>query len=419
MPFKKNKTKKRGGHVFIYDVLSGPDDYGVCMYQEHTLDCAPQSMHHMGIFPERIARSIARRFTYGMSNKDIINVLDKTYPSYNHVVMPLLKLNDYNDTDRQYDPRYGYLNPDYLYADNQMILSLLHYILPYPNMIVLARIARRKDEAGGEGLGEGEYTNGHALCIMKDENGVLHIIDPQPPYENREIYSARDLVEYMIDNDAWEFDLYVQEELADGWEELENAYENVSPPYSYENNIYNKYQAVKLHGNNLNSYGSNNEYYTSNNNGDNMNTGGNWRNNQQYASAGLQRPQNWGNYQAPGQGWGYVAPGAGGGKSNWRNNSWRNYQGQYNYQGQSNYQGKYNYQGAEYHEQENSGEESNNNDFKGTTYEQFVARYVPEGGTSLLNKKWEEFQKLQTQKPIRSSGGTKKKYFKKKSTRRK
>ena len=54
------------------------------------------------------------------------------------------------------------------------------------------------------------------------------------------------------------------------------------------------------------------------------------------------------------------------------------------------------------------------NEFEGmTTYEQFVARYVPEGGTSLLNKKWEEFQKLQTQKPIRSSGGTKKKYFKK------
>jgi hypothetical protein len=200
--------------------------------------------------------------------------------------------------------------------------------------------------------------------------------------------------------------------------------ENVSPPYSYENNIYNKYQAVKLHGNNLNSYGSNNEYYTSNNNGDNnMNNGGNWRNNQQYASAGLQGPQNWGNYQGAGQGWGFVAPGAGGGKSNWRNNSWRNYQGQsnyqgkYNYQGQSNYQGKYNYQGAEYHEQENSGEESNNNHFKGTTYEQFVEKYVPIGGTSLLKEKWDNYQKLQKKK-LKSSGGTKKK-LRKKSTRRK
>ena len=399
MPSKKNKTKKRGGHVFIYDYLSGPDDYGVCMYQEHTDDCAPQTMHHMGIFPERIARSIARRFTTGMSDTDIINVLDKRYPSHHHVVMPVLKLNDYNDTDRVYDPRYGYLNPDYLYADNEMILSLLHYILPYPNMIVLARIARRKDEAGGEGLGEGEYTNGHILCIMKDENEVLHIIDPQPPYENRDIYSARDLVEYMIDNNSWEFSLYVQEELADGWEELENAYENVLPPYSYENNIYNKYQAVKLHGNNLNSYGSNNEYYSSNNNrgnnmnngdnintGGNMNTGSNWRNN------------TWGNYQGPGQGWGYVAPGASGG--NWRNNSWRNYQRQNNYQGQ-----------------ENSGEESNNNHFKGTTYEQFVEEYVPKGGTSLLNKKWEKYQNLQKEK-LKSSGGTKKK-LRKKSTRRK
>jgi len=393
----KNKTKKRGGHVFIYDFLSGPDNYGVCMYQEHMDDCAPQSMHHMGIFPERIARSIARRFTYGMSDEDIIDVLDRIYPSNNHVVMPVLTLNDYNDTDREYHPRYGYLNPDYLYADNQMILSLLHYILPYPNMIVLARIARRIDEAGGEGLGEGAYTNGHILCIMKDENDAIYIIDPQPPYERRYILSSLDLVEYMIDNNAWELALYVQEELADRWEEVENAYENVSPPYSYENNIYNKYQAVKLHGNNLNNYGSNNEYYTSNNNGgNNMNNGSNWRNN------------NWGNYQASGQGWGYVAPGAGAGVGvgNWKN-----------YQGPTNYQGPNNYEKAEYQEQENSGEESNNNDFKGTTYEHFVERYVPKGGTALLKKKWDKYQNLQKEK-LKGSGATKKK-LRKKSTRRK
>jgi len=104
-------------------------------------------------------------------------------------------------------------------------------------------------------------------------------------------------------------------------------------------------------------------------------------NNQPYASAGVQAPQNWGNYQAPGQGWGYVAPGAGGGGGS----------------GRSKKAGKgKKKKGASRRLSPSSGSSSgsNSNEFEGmTTYDQFVARYVPEGGTTLLNKKWEKYQK--------------------------
>ena len=107
-------------------------------------------------------------------------------------------------------------------------------------------------------------------------------------------------------------------------------------------------------------------------------------NNQPYASAGVQAPQNWSTYQAPGQGWGYVAPGAGGGGGGGSRSKKAG-------KGKKKKGAKKSSRRLSPSSGSSSGSESN--EFEGmNTYANFVEKYVPQGGRELAEYKWEKFQ---------------------------
>jgi hypothetical protein len=215
---KTTKIKKRGGHVFYYNVL--PE---ICGLGVHEYDCVPSTLHFLGLLTYEAAAYLAQETGNGLDYRSILVWLDENFPDESqHVANSIFDLREYflrrsKRGRRIYDM--AAIN-----EENDTFMHKLNYLLPYNQMGVMAGYVTYSEE--NREFSEG----GHVFCIIKDENGQLVLIDPQGE-EYIEIHSIRDVMRYLENEGAHELILYIQEDVSE--ELTENSPEQLRGPNNY------------------------------------------------------------------------------------------------------------------------------------------------------------------------------------------
>jgi len=207
----KNKTNKikRGGHVFYYNVL--PE---VCALGAHNTDCQPSTLYYLGILTHDAATHLAEIIGEGQGHgiNTMLEWFDEMFPEDGpHIDHTLIDFGDYySDT---IDGRNIY-NDGEIREMNDYVMGMLHHILPFNQMGVMACISYRT-KYDTDRLTAGDESDSHSICFIKDEYGQIVLVDSQSGifriiHEIHDIMYALGL-NYLGDNYAGRLLLYVQE----------------------------------------------------------------------------------------------------------------------------------------------------------------------------------------------------------------
>ncbi len=213
---EKNKTSKikRGGHVFYYNVL--PE---ICGVDVHENDCVPSTLYFLGLLTYDAARYLAHERGEGLDYRSVLTWLDENFPNDEtyHVTHTILDLRDYFlETN---EDGYDIFDEEAIDYANDAFMENLYTILPNNQMGVIAGMV--KYEANNNQTSAG----GHVLCIIRDENGDIYIIDPQQRL-HAQIRSIRDAMRILQSGEnVYELVLYLENDIAEAINAGESAVE--------------------------------------------------------------------------------------------------------------------------------------------------------------------------------------------------